>query len=73
MSIMCNSAYPLHADDIAFYQIINSAADYVQLQTDIDSISRTSFISGKHLKEVKADACFPWQGRQFIHFNYTHR
>ena len=51
LSIMSHLSFLLGvswADDIALYRIIKSAADYVQLQTDIDSIS--SFISGKHLK-----------------------
>ena len=46
--VSTESELNLFADDIALYRIIKSAADYVQLQTDIDSIS--SFISGKHLK-----------------------
>ena len=46
--VSTESELSLFADDIALYRIIKSAADYVQLQTDIDSIS--SFISGKHFK-----------------------
>ena len=38
----------MFADDIALYRIIKSAADYNQLQLDIDSVS--SCIEGKHLK-----------------------
>ena len=38
----------MFADDIALYRTIKSAADYNQLQLDIDSVS--SFIAGKYLK-----------------------
>ena len=57
----------LFADDIALYRIITTAADYVQLQTDIiDSISSS-------LMRRSAGRCL-FQGREssFINFNYSH-
>lgn len=46
--VSTGSELNLFADDIALFRIIKRAADYAQLQTDVDSIS--SFISRKHLK-----------------------
>ena len=68
--VSTESELNLFADDIALYRIIKSAADYVQLQTDIDSIS--SFISGKHLKFNAKKYRQMLQGRQFIHYLQLH-
>ena len=46
--ISAGSEINMFADDIALYRIIKTAADYDQLQVDIDSVSLC--IEGKHLK-----------------------
>ena len=46
--VSAESEINMFADDIALYRMILSAADYNQLQLDIDSVP--SFIVGKYLK-----------------------
>ena len=49
ISVVSNeSELNLFADDIVLFRVIKSAADYIHVQSDIDSIS--SFISGRFLK-----------------------
>ena len=55
----------MFADDIALYRIIKSAADYHQLQLDIDIVS--SCIAGKYSMQVSAYKYIVIQERESTH------